>query len=115
MPWSSCSPVLRRYPSHAVFHDPTAPIRILAELEAELAVRGFGSVREAIGFAHKSPGEQTEFFAGRSVEVSREDVRRPLDHALTDRGSVCVGIDPHPGLLTNGACPMISARWRSSP
>jgi len=53
----------------AVFHDPTAPIRILGELEAELARRGFGSVREAIGFAHKSPDEQADFFARRSVEV----------------------------------------------
>jgi dihydroorotate dehydrogenase (NAD+) catalytic subunit len=53
----------------AVFHDPTAPIRIIGELEAELAMRGFGSVREAIGFAHKSPDEQAEFFVNRSLEV----------------------------------------------
>jgi dihydroorotate dehydrogenase (NAD+) catalytic subunit len=54
----------------AVFHDPTAPIRILAELEAELDKRGFGSVREAIGFAHRNPAEQAEFFARRDLEVS---------------------------------------------
>jgi len=53
----------------AVFHDPTAPIRIIGELEAELAMRGFGSVREAIGFAHKSPDEQADFFVNRSLEV----------------------------------------------
>ena len=40
----------------AVFHDPTAPIRILRELEAELDARGFASVADAIGFAHKSAG-----------------------------------------------------------
>jgi len=54
----------------AVFHDPSAPVRVLAELENELARRGFGSFREAIGFAHRSPAEQAEFFARRSVEVS---------------------------------------------
>jgi dihydroorotate dehydrogenase (NAD+) catalytic subunit len=53
----------------AVFHDPTAPIRILAELETELEQRGFESVTEAIGFAHKSRAEQADFFAARSVEV----------------------------------------------
>jgi dihydroorotate dehydrogenase (NAD+) catalytic subunit len=35
----------------AVFGDPTAPVRVLAELESALAERGFGSVREAVGFA----------------------------------------------------------------
>jgi dihydroorotate dehydrogenase (NAD+) catalytic subunit len=54
----------------AVFHDPTAPIRIIAELEAELAARGFGSVAEAVGFAHKNADAQREFFAGRAVGVS---------------------------------------------
>jgi len=40
----------------AVFHDPTAPIRILAELEAELDRCGFASVADAVGFAHREPG-----------------------------------------------------------
>ncbi|MDQ1751345.1 MAG: dihydroorotate dehydrogenase catalytic subunit [Pseudonocardiales bacterium] len=50
----------------AVFHDPTAPIRIIAELEAELARRGFRSVAEAVGFAHLSAEEQAAFLASRS-------------------------------------------------
>ena len=50
----------------AVFGDPTAPVRILRELQQALAVRGFGSVREAIGFAHHSAERQTELLAGRA-------------------------------------------------
>jgi len=52
-----------------VFNDPSAPIRILAELEAELARRGFASVTEAIGFAHRDTEDQQAFFAARQVEV----------------------------------------------
>ena len=36
----------------AVFGDPTAPVRVLAELEAALDERGFGSLADAVGFAH---------------------------------------------------------------
>lgn len=36
-----------------IFHDPTAPVRILGELEAELGKRGFWSLREAVGYAHR--------------------------------------------------------------
>jgi dihydroorotate dehydrogenase (NAD+) catalytic subunit len=36
-----------------IFHDPTAPVRILSELEAELGKRGFSSLREAVGYAHR--------------------------------------------------------------
>ena len=48
-----------------VFHDPSAPVRIARELEAELAARGFHSLREAIGFAHRTSSEQADFFAAR--------------------------------------------------
>jgi dihydroorotate dehydrogenase (NAD+) catalytic subunit len=41
-----------------VFHDPNAPIRILAELEAELDRCGFASVADAVGYAHRSPAER---------------------------------------------------------
>lgn len=37
-----------------VFGDPTAPVRVLAELQTALAERGL-SVREAIGLAHRPP------------------------------------------------------------
>src|SRR5437764_15231797 len=40
-----------------VFGDPTAPVRILAELEQALDERNFVSVSEAIGFAHLSPAQ----------------------------------------------------------
>ncbi len=36
----------------AVFHDPRAPVRVLAELRAELDRRGIGSLAEVVGAAH---------------------------------------------------------------
>lgn len=39
----------------AVFHDPGAPLRILAELRELLAERGFESLKDAIGYAHLEP------------------------------------------------------------
>jgi dihydroorotate dehydrogenase (NAD+) catalytic subunit len=38
----------------AVFGDPSAPIRVLAELEQALDERGFAAVADAVGFAHRS-------------------------------------------------------------
>jgi dihydroorotate dehydrogenase (NAD+) catalytic subunit len=35
-----------------IFHDPNAPVRILAELEAALAERGFQRLLDAVGLAH---------------------------------------------------------------
>ncbi|MCX4745082.1 dihydroorotate dehydrogenase [Kitasatospora sp. NBC_01287] len=37
----------------ALFHDPAAPRRILAELRTELAHRGFAKYTDAVGFAHR--------------------------------------------------------------
>jgi dihydroorotate dehydrogenase (NAD+) catalytic subunit len=37
----------------AIFHEPRAPIRVLSELRAELAVRGFAKVSDAVGFAQR--------------------------------------------------------------
>jgi dihydroorotate dehydrogenase (NAD+) catalytic subunit len=42
----------------AVFGDPTAPVRILAELEAALDERGFASLADAIGYAHRAPAHR---------------------------------------------------------
>jgi dihydroorotate dehydrogenase (NAD+) catalytic subunit len=39
----------------AVFGDPHAPVRVLAELEAALDARGFASLSDAVGFAHRAP------------------------------------------------------------
>ncbi|GAA3014428.1 dihydroorotate dehydrogenase [Kitasatospora albolonga] len=38
----------------ALFHDPTAPLRILDELRTELAARGFASYTDAVGYAHRA-------------------------------------------------------------
>ncbi len=39
----------------AIFNDPSAPIRVLRELRAELAARGIAKVSEVIGLAHTTP------------------------------------------------------------
>ncbi len=38
-----------------VFGDPTAPVRVLAELHQALQERGFDHVRDAVGLAHRPP------------------------------------------------------------
>jgi dihydroorotate dehydrogenase (NAD+) catalytic subunit len=43
----------------AVFGDPSAPVRVLAELEQALDERNFVSVNEAIGFAHLAPAQRS--------------------------------------------------------
>ena len=42
----------------AVFGDPSAPVRILAELQQALAERGFAGIADAVGFAHLPVDEQ---------------------------------------------------------
>ncbi|CAB4891817.1 unannotated protein [freshwater metagenome] len=37
------------------FNDPSAPMRVQNELEVALAMRGFTTLREAIGYAHRGP------------------------------------------------------------
>jgi dihydroorotate dehydrogenase (NAD+) catalytic subunit len=39
----------------AVFGDPHAPVRVLAELEAALDERGFASLADAVGYAQRAP------------------------------------------------------------
>ena len=43
----------------AVFGDPRAPVRVLAELRHALAVRGFSSARDVVGIAHRLPAPRT--------------------------------------------------------
>ncbi|MBA3309997.1 MAG: dihydroorotate dehydrogenase [Nocardioidaceae bacterium] len=38
----------------AIFNDPSAPVRVVEELRAELAARGFAKVGDAVGFANRS-------------------------------------------------------------
>jgi dihydroorotate dehydrogenase (NAD+) catalytic subunit len=40
----------------AVFHDPSAPARVHAELAGALAARGFSALRDAVGYAHRPAG-----------------------------------------------------------
>jgi dihydroorotate dehydrogenase (NAD+) catalytic subunit len=42
----------------AIFGDPSAPVRVLAELRAALAERGFASLRDAVGYAQLPAAEQ---------------------------------------------------------
>jgi dihydroorotate dehydrogenase (NAD+) catalytic subunit len=42
----------------AIFHDPSAPVRVLAELTEVLAARGFTSLADAVGHAHRQESPQ---------------------------------------------------------
>jgi dihydroorotate dehydrogenase (NAD+) catalytic subunit len=42
----------------AVFGDPGAPVRVLAELAAALQERSFASLAEAVGYAHRTPDQR---------------------------------------------------------
>ena len=42
----------------AVFGDPDAPMRVLAELEQALDERGFASIADAVGLAHREPAHR---------------------------------------------------------
>jgi dihydroorotate dehydrogenase (NAD+) catalytic subunit len=43
-----------------VFNDPTAPLRVLHELEDALAARGITHVTDAIGLGHRAPEPRPE-------------------------------------------------------
>ncbi len=53
----------------AVFGDPHAPVRVLAEIEQLLDERGFAALADAVGFAHLSPEERSARLS-RAEEVS---------------------------------------------
>ncbi len=42
----------------AVFGDPSAPVRVLAELEQALDERGFARLADAVGYAHRAAGQE---------------------------------------------------------
>lgn len=65
-----------------IFHDPSAPIRVLAELTDALAARGFARFTDSVGHAHR-------------LARSPHEGHPHLD--LTDEGA------PHPGLTGEGA------------
>jgi dihydroorotate dehydrogenase (NAD+) catalytic subunit len=64
-----------------IFHDPTAPIRILAELEEALAERKFTRFSDAVGLAHGEPVPAGEL----PIDVAHERgaAGRPDDNAGT--------------------------------
>ena len=53
----------------AVFGDPTAPVRVLAELEQALDERGFASLADAVGFAHLDQFARAARLAPASAEA----------------------------------------------
>jgi dihydroorotate dehydrogenase (NAD+) catalytic subunit len=58
-----------------VFHDPRAPMRVLAELREALVVRGFERLADAVGYAHRPP----DVVAPDQAQAS--DVAQPLVEA----------------------------------
>jgi dihydroorotate dehydrogenase (NAD+) catalytic subunit len=60
-----------------LFHDPTAPMRILDELTRALHDRGFSSLREAVSYAHRD-GEPEPAHAG-PVETDAGEVVDPAE------------------------------------
>ncbi len=61
-----------------VFHDPTAPVRVLAELTTALASRGFSRFTDAIGLAHgeKSPTDELPIDATHDRARTRKGVEK---------------------------------------
>jgi dihydroorotate dehydrogenase (NAD+) catalytic subunit len=41
-----------------IFHDPSAPVRVLRELREELSAHGFERAADAVGYAHRKPDEE---------------------------------------------------------
>jgi dihydroorotate dehydrogenase (NAD+) catalytic subunit len=54
----------------AVFGDPTAPIRVLAQLATALDERGFASIADAVGYAHRSTHERAGLLAQVAAEAA---------------------------------------------
>ncbi len=111
----------------AVFGDPSAPVRVLDELETALAERGFAAVADAVGYAHRAPGSSrsshrprrrcraaADAGGGRGQSRRRLGGRRTgdppafgerLEAAVEARGPLVVGIDPHLPLLRDWGLP----------
>jgi dihydroorotate dehydrogenase (NAD+) catalytic subunit len=54
----------------AVFGDPSAPMRVLAELSSALDERGFASLADAVGYAQRSAHERTGLLAPVAAEAA---------------------------------------------
>ena len=55
----------------AVFGDPSAPVRVLAELEHALLERGFASLADAVGYAHRPADEAGDLVQTRASAPAR--------------------------------------------
>ena len=69
----------------AVFADPHAPVRVLAELRQALSERGFARLADAVGYAHRPAGDPTppdgsltRLPDGSAVPAAREPAHRLL-------------------------------------
>jgi dihydroorotate dehydrogenase (NAD+) catalytic subunit len=62
----------------AVFHDPSAPARVLAELAAALAARGFDRLADAVGYAHRPAGDGGDHHPRPAPEPARRPTHRVL-------------------------------------
>lgn len=67
----------------AIFNDPSAPMRIHQELQEELAARGFTSLTDAVGYAHREIDEEAE------VEpAENSDSAQVIEEVIEPRGEV---------------------------
>jgi dihydroorotate dehydrogenase (NAD+) catalytic subunit len=62
----------------AIFHDPHAPVRILAELREALSARGFRRLSDAVGHAHRAAGAGAGPVRAPAAEPARGTVHRLL-------------------------------------
>ena len=56
-----------------IFNDPTAPVRVLAELRLALADRGFTRFADAVGYAHRPPDAPIELAEAESESEAATD------------------------------------------
>lgn len=75
----------------SIFHDPSAPVRVLAELRELLAARGFERLRDAVGHAHRpaapapaGPAATAEAPAGAGGADSADTTVTPLTDETTE-------------------------------
>lgn len=82
----------------AIFGDPHAPVRILAELHEALADRGFRHVDEVVGIAHRAPEQKISETPDPPGSTDDAPVREgPDQHETTDLTEPLSGLRPEEG------------------
>jgi dihydroorotate dehydrogenase (NAD+) catalytic subunit len=61
-----------------IFHDPSAPVRVLRELRIALAERGFARVSDVIGLAHREPVAAVPEDPDPPGDDAEPDLRQPV-------------------------------------